>query len=85
MPEEVMTKRADLSKNTKARQTAYRDFFRANIDIMTIMPIQKATQKDRVLGDVRFKDDVEQVSQRNTLPLSSGGDRCSVEYYKQWG
>lgn len=50
---------------------------------MTIEAIQQATQKGRTLGDDRFKDDIGEVFQRHTRPLSKGGDRRSVEYQKQ--
>lgn len=73
----------DLDKNTSARQAAYRDLFRAHIDEKTLTEIRHATQKGWVLGNDRFKDEIEHLLKRRARPLSRGGDHRSVEFQKQ--
>ena len=73
----------ELAKNTSARLAAYRDLFSVHIDEKTLTEIRHATQKGWVLGNDRFKDDIEQLLKRRVRPLSRGGDHRSVEFQKQ--
>jgi len=72
-----------LDKNVNIRQAAYRDLFRAHIDEKTLVEIRHATQKGWILGNDRFKDEIEHLVQRRTRPLPRGGDRRSIEFKKQ--
>jgi putative transposase len=73
----------DLDKSPTARQAAYRDLFRAHIDEKTLTEIRHATQKGWVLGNDRFKDEIEYLLKRRARPLPRGGDHRSVEFQKQ--
>jgi putative transposase len=73
----------DLDSNKKMRQAAYRDMSRAQIDEKTLAEIRHATQKGWVLGNDRFRDNVEYLLQRRTRPLPRGGDRRSIEFRKR--
>jgi putative transposase len=73
----------DLASNKKARQVAYRDTFKAHIDEKTLDEIRHSTQKGWVLGNDRFKDEIERLLQRRTRPLHRGGDHRSVEFHKK--
>ena len=74
-----------LDNDAKARQEAYRDLFRAHIDEKTLEEIRQSTQKSWVLGNDKFKDEIEQLIERRTRPLTRGGDRRSLEFYKHRG
>jgi putative transposase len=72
-----------LDNDEKARQKVYRDLFRVHIDEKTLKDIRQSTQKGWALGNDKFKDEIEQLIERRTRPLSRGGDRRSVEFQKQ--
>ena len=72
-----------LDTSANARQAAYRDLYKAQIDEKTLAQIRHATQKGWVLGNDRFKDEIECLVQRRTRPLPRGGDRRSVEFQKK--
>jgi len=74
-----------LDKDASIRQAAYRDLFRVHIDEKTLVEIRQATQKGWILGNARFKDEIEHLVQRRTRPLPRGGDRRSIEFQKQRG
>lgn len=69
-----------LGGNTHQRQTAYRNLFQARIDHKTLESIREATQKGWILGNDRFKDEVEKSLNRRTRPLPRGGDRRSLAF-----
>lgn len=68
-----------LGAHAEVRQHAYRELFTTQIDEETLGDIREATNKAWVLGNERFKDEIEQASQRRTRPLTRGGDRRSEE------
>lgn len=67
-----------LGSRHDERQAAYRTLFEVHLDDMTLAEIRKATQKAWVLGNNRFKDDIERLLQRRTRPLPRGGDQRRV-------
>ncbi len=69
-----------LGSMPEPRQVAYRELFQAHIDAETLNDIRQATQKGWALGNDRFKDKIERLSDRRTRPLPRGGDRRSVGY-----
>jgi putative transposase len=71
-----------LNNDVKARQSACRDLFQAHIDEKTLTDIRQATQKGWILGNDRFRDEIEQLVQRRTRPLPLDGDRRNIEYHK---
>ncbi|MBI5449775.1 MAG: transposase [Gammaproteobacteria bacterium] len=72
-----------LDASAEGRQAVYRDLFRASIDVTTLNEIRQSTQKGWVLGNDRFKEEIEKLLQRRAQPLPRGGDRRSVEFKKQ--
>ena len=74
-----------LGRLPHQRQAAYRDLFHTHIDKKTLKEIRHATQKGWALGNDRFKDEVEQILQRRTRPLSRGGDHRSVAFREDEG
>ena len=61
-----------LDNHEKNRQAIYRELFRAHIDEKSLEEIRQATQKGRVLGSNRFKDNIERLLQRRgNLPVNS--------------
>lgn len=67
-----------LGSRHDERQAAYRTLFEVHLDDMTLAEIREATQKAWVLGNDRFKDDIERLLQRRTRPLPRGGDQRRV-------
>lgn len=62
------------------RQVAYRALFDHGIDDLTLEEIRDATNKAWVLGENRFKQQIEQQAGRRASPLPKGGDRKSKSY-----
>jgi putative transposase len=69
-----------LGADDHQRQSAYQSLFQAHIDDKTLEAIRLATQKGWVLGNDRFKDEIEQLLNRRTRPLPRGGDHRSVAF-----
>ncbi|HKB60437.1 MAG TPA: transposase, partial [Gallionellaceae bacterium] len=61
------------------RQTAYRQLFRAQIPRDELEAIRNATNKAWVLGEGRFLQKVEALSQRRAAPLPKGRPRVAQE------
>jgi putative transposase len=74
-----------LGKTPEQRQQSYRALFKTKLDERTLEDLRTATNKAWVLGDDRFKDKIEKLTQRQTRPKARGGDHKSEEYWKQHG
>ncbi|WP_249930320.1 hypothetical protein [Pseudoalteromonas aurantia] len=64
------------------RQTQYRSLFERDIPAYTLEEIKTATDKMWVLGNDKFKQQVEEMSGRRASPLPKGGDRKSEAFFK---
>lgn len=71
---------SQLDKSDKKRQLAYRMLFRGRIAEQDLSAIRHATNKAWVLGDERFKAQVEARTGRRSTPLPRGGDRKSAAF-----
>lgn len=69
-----------LGKMAEDRQLAYRSLFKCHLSRQTLDEIRESTNKAWVLGDNRFKVQIEQQLNRRVAPLPRGGDRKSVRY-----
>jgi putative transposase len=69
-----------LGRNAEERRLAYRALFKEKLDEATLTDIREATNKAWVLGNERFKDEIEKALQRRTRPLARGGDRRSESF-----
>lgn len=69
-----------LGKTDEQRQQAYRLLFRGRITESTLQEIREATNKGWVLGEGRFRAQVEEVLGRAASPRPRGGDRKSAKY-----
>jgi len=69
-----------LGKTAEERQTAYRALFRGRMAERDLAVIREATDKAWVLGDDRFKQQIEAKTGRRSVPLGRGGDRKSDLY-----
>ena len=66
-----------LGTDAAKRQSAYRALFEHQVPDKTIEEIRMATNKAWVLGNERFLQQIEEVSQRQARPKPRGGDRRS--------
>jgi len=71
-----------LGKSPQTRQLLYRKLFKTKIHDKTLSEIREATNKAWVLGDDRFKDKIEQLTERQARPKARGGDHKSEEFRK---
>lgn len=71
-----------LGKTESERAKYYQTLFEESIETNLIEQIRNATNKDTVLGDDRFKEEIEGMLQRRVDAYSHGGDRKS-EMFKQ--
>jgi len=71
-----------LANNREDRQVAYRALFKRHIDHQTLGDIRQATNTEWVLGDSRFKTQIEALLGRQVQPKPKGGDRKSHKYQK---
>lgn len=69
-----------LGQTAEERQTAYRALFEYHIPELTLKEIREATNKAWVLGDNRFKEQIERQTGRRVSPQQRGGDRRSKAY-----
>lgn len=61
-----------LGKTQKQRSENYHSFFKGHIDDTEIHHIRQTTQQNMVLGNDRFKQEIEQLTGRRTNPLQRG-------------
>ena len=64
-----------LDRSTDARQSAYRQLFRAHIAKGDIDAIREATNKAWVLGNDRYREKIEALSGRRTTQQARGRPR----------
>ena len=69
-----------LGKTEAERQDAYLSLFRGRMPERELTAIREATNKAWVLGDDRFKANIEAKTGRRAILLGRGGDRKSAEY-----
>lgn len=69
-----------LGEDINTRREAYRKLFEQYISVLTLEEIRTATNKAWVLGDDRFKQQIELATGRRTSPLLQGGDRKSKSF-----
>ncbi|MGH1372862.1 MAG: transposase [Cellvibrionaceae bacterium] len=69
-----------LGGSDKDRQSAYRALFRGRMAECDLTTIREATNKAWVLGDDRFKSQVETITGRRATQFGRGGDRKSKAY-----
>jgi putative transposase len=70
-------------QNCIQRQASYRVLFDQGIDDLTLEKIRDATNKAWVLGENKFKQQIEQQAGRRASILGKGGDRKSKVYKNQ--
>ena len=61
-----------LGTSASERQRAYRDLFRAQLDEAALTEIRKATSRELVLGNERFRREIEEVLGRRVAPQKRG-------------
>ena len=71
-----------LGQEPQDRQANYRALFDAHMSQCTLDEIRESTNKAWVLGDSRFKAQVENVTGRSASPSHRGGDRKSEKYWE---
>ncbi len=71
---------SSLGNTDTKRQLAYQALFENQIPPYTLKEIREATNKGWVLGDQRFKKQIETLTGRRATSLSHGGDRKSEKY-----
>jgi len=69
-----------LGKDDKKRQEIYKSLFDQDIPDYTLKEIRDAINKAWILGDDRFKKQVETQAGRRASPMVRGGDRKSERY-----
>jgi putative transposase len=72
-----------LGKTPSQRQARYRALFDGHMPQHTLDEIRSATNKAWVLGDVRFKQQVEEATGRAASPRKRGGDRKSEKFWEE--
>jgi len=65
----------DLGNSPQGRARAYRSLFRGHLDEKLIHDIRQATQQGMVLGNDRFKQEIERLSGRRVTTLKRGPKR----------
>lgn len=71
-----------LGKTGAEQQIAYRALFRGKMPERDLAAIRESTNKGWVLGDDRFKAQIEARTGRRSAPLGRGGDRKSAAFLK---
>jgi len=69
-----------LGETEAQRQQAYRMLFRGRLSGHMLREIRDATNKGWVIGEGRFKKQIEDVIGRAAGPRQRGGDRKSAKY-----
>jgi len=71
-----------LGKTVEECARNYKLLFHSHIEHDTLEAIRKATNKDQILGNDKFKEEIEMILKRRITPYEHGGDRKS-EAFKQ--
>lgn len=74
-----------LGNSCRERQAVYRGLFRSQIPEWTLKQIRIAANKCWVLGNNRFKEQIERQLGRKLPPFERGGDRKSEKYQQEAG
>jgi putative transposase len=69
-----------LGTSKEAHKQAYKHLFKHHIPELTLQEIRDGTNKAWVLGENRFKQQIEQQTGRRAIPLARGGDRKSNSF-----
>ena len=69
-----------LGPSDAARQTVYRDMFKARIDPDVLTRIRRATQGGEVIGNQRFREQIAMQLERRVEKFAHGGDRKSESF-----
>ncbi|MEJ2652255.1 MAG: transposase [Gammaproteobacteria bacterium] len=69
----------ELGANPDIRQTAYRDFFRHHMDNEILHEIRESLNHELVLGCSYFKDEIEEITKRQTRLGSPGRPKAEDE------
>lgn len=69
-----------LGANDSERKRAYKMLFKCRIPDLTLQNIRDATNKSWVLGEDKFKQQIEDKTGRRANSLPQGGDRKSTEF-----
>ncbi|MEA2078541.1 MAG: transposase [Pseudomonadota bacterium] len=71
-----------LGRGQTERLDAYRQLFEQQLSAPELTRIRNATNKAWVLGNRRFREQIEAIIDRQTSPTKRGGDRKSADYRK---
>ena len=74
-----------LGDDVEARRKAYRALFRRHIPAATLDAIRLNTNRGWVLGNDRFRAEIEAMAGQRAMPLPRGGDRRSKAYRERTG
>ena len=69
-----------LGRDALDQQSAYRALFSAHLDTQTLEAIRDATNNSTVLGNERFREQIEAALKRRLTRLNHGGDRRSEAF-----
>jgi len=69
-----------LGQDDDSRKSSYRSLFKGHISELTLEEIRINTNRGWVIGNDRFKQEIEEMTGRRTSPKQRGGDRKSKEY-----
>ena len=72
-----------LGRTNRERQLAYRLLFRTRVSEKTLNDIREATNKAWLLGNDKFREEIEKLTSRQTQPKARGGDRRSDKKLKR--
>ena len=79
-PDELVSRHPvyqSLAKTPEQRQTAYRALFSTVIDLDTLLTIRETINTCRILGNDKFKDQIEAMPGRSVRPGNSGRPKKS--------
>ena len=69
-----------LAESAEQRYRSYRELFRDAMEAVAVDAIREATNKAWVLGDDRFRMEIEDLLIRQSAPKLRGGDRKSAKF-----
>lgn len=72
-----------LGESNETRKAAYQAMFKIELPRQALQNVRNATNKGWVLGDEKFKTQVEKALNRRSTPLKQGGDRRSKEFLEK--
>ena len=71
-----------LGSDTGARRSAYRGLFAGHIDEVDLDRLRKGTDKGEVIGNDRFREQMQALMERRVVRSRHGGDRRSAAFFK---